>query len=102
MLGPIANLALIAAGTILLGDGGEAVSRLAEEVRTKGWIIYCARSDAGDWDLFVCRPDGSAVRNITRTRGFNEAAPQFSRDGRKLLYRRLPRQETISGNAYGT
>src|SRR5205823_2871837 len=92
----------IVAGTILLDQGGESVARLAEEVRTKGWVIYSARSEAGDWDLFVCRPDGSAVRNITRTPEFNEAAPQFARDGRKLLYRRLPRRETISGNQYGT
>jgi Tol biopolymer transport system component len=102
MLGSIASLALIVAGPVLLGDGGEAVSRLAEEVRTRGWIIYSARSDAGDWDLFACRPDGAAVRALTRTREFNEAAPQLSRDGRRMLYRRLPRGETISGNAYGT
>ena len=74
---------------------------LAEEVRDKGWIVFCARADAGDWDLFLCRPDGSDLRNITRTPQYNEAAPQFSRDGRRLLYRRLSRNETISGNRYG-
>ncbi len=74
---------------------------LAEEVRDKGWIVFCARAEAGDWDLFLCRPDGSDLRNITRTPQYNEAAPQFSRDGRRLLYRRLPRNETISGNRYG-
>ncbi|MGC8641493.1 MAG: hypothetical protein ACP5XB_16635 [Isosphaeraceae bacterium] len=79
-----------------------ATRRLAAEVRTRGWIIYAARSNRGDWDLFVCRPDGSELRNITETPGFSEAAPQFSRDGRKLLYRRLPRDEVIDGNHYGT
>ncbi|GEM_PF-397386 len=74
---------------------------LASEVQQKGWIVYCARSEAGDWDLFVCRPDGSASRTITATKNYNEAAPQFSRDGRKLLYRRLGRTETIEGNRYG-
>ncbi len=74
---------------------------LAEEVRDKGWIVFCARAEAGDWDLFLCRPDGSDLRNVTRTPQYNEAAPQFSRDGRRLLYRRLPRNETISGNRYG-
>src|SRR3954454_7496301 len=98
MLGPIAGLALIALGTL---PADESVSRLAEEVRTRGWIVYSARSEQGDWDLFACPPDGSAVRNLTRTPGSNEAAPQLSRDGRKLLYRRLPRAETISGNQYG-
>src|SRR5438477_1853529 len=102
MLGPIATLVCLAAGTVPFDGGGEPVARLAEEVRTQGWIVYSARSQAGDWDLFVCRPDGSAERNITRTPEFNEAAPQFSREARKLLYRRLPRREAISGNQYGT
>ncbi len=78
-----------------------AVRRLAEEVRDKGWIVFCARSDQGDWDLFLCRPDGGALHNITRTSEYNEAAPQFSRDGRRLLLRRLPRDEQIDGNRYG-
>ena len=78
-----------------------AAQQLAAEVRDKGWICYAARSSTGDWDLFVCRPDGSAVRNLTATPEFNEFAPQFSRDGRKLLYRRLPRGENIDGNRYG-
>src|SRR5262249_28536571 len=102
MLGPIATLGWLAAGAVLCESGSESASRLAEEVRTRGWIVYSARSQAGDWDLFLCRPDGSARRNLTRTPEFHEAAPQFSRDGRKLLYRRLPRTETISGNQYGT
>jgi len=78
-----------------------SVRALAEEVRSKGWIVFCARSEAGDWDLFLCRPDGSELRHLTRTAEFNEAAPQFSRNGRHLLYRRLPRSENIDGNRYG-
>jgi Tol biopolymer transport system component len=79
----------------------EPVSHLALEVRDKGWIVYAARTEKSDWDLFLCRPDGSSVQNLTKTSEFNEAAPQFSRDGRKLLYRRLPREENIDGNRYG-
>ena len=79
----------------------ESVERLAEEVRNKGWVVFCARSDKGDWDLFLCRPDGSSLYNITRTPLYSELAPQFSRDGRRLLYRRLPREEQIDGNQYG-
>ncbi|MBN1442908.1 MAG: PD40 domain-containing protein [Planctomycetes bacterium] len=78
-----------------------AVQRLAEEVRDKGRIVFCAPTRGGDWDLFVCRPDGSDVRNLTRTPDWSEAAPQFSRDGTRLLYRRLSRGETIDGNHYG-
>jgi Tol biopolymer transport system component len=74
---------------------------LAAEVHDKGWIVFCSRTDAGDWDLFLCRPDGSDLRNVTRTPEYNEAAPQFSPDGRMLLYRRLPRSEAVSGNRYG-
>jgi len=78
------------------------IERLAEEVRGKGWIVFCARSEKGDWDLFLCRPDGSNLHNITRTPQYNEVAPQFSRDGRNLLYRQLPRDKQIDGNHYGT
>ncbi len=60
------------------------------------------RSERGDMDLFLCRPDGSAVRNLTRTAEYNEVAPQFSRDGRRLLYRQLPRDEGVDGNRYGS
>ncbi len=80
---------------------GDRTHELADEVRDKGWIVFCSRAEAGDWDLFLCRPDGSDLRNLTRTPAYNEAAPQFSRDGRRLLYRRLLRGETISGNRYG-
>jgi len=80
---------------------GDAVQHLAAEVRDKGWVCYAARSDRGDWDLFLCRPDGSQRRNLTNTPEFNEFTPQFSRDGRRLLYRRLPRTESIDGNRYG-
>ena len=78
-----------------------SVKLLSEEVHGKGWIVFCARSDKGDWDLFLSRPDGDALHNITGTPEYNEAAPQFSRDGRRLLFRRLPRDEQIDGNHYG-
>lgn len=77
------------------------VDALRAEVAGKGWIVYGARTPSGDWDLFICRPDGSDVRPLTRTPGHSEFAPQFSADGRKLLYRRLPRGDSIDGNRYG-
>ncbi len=80
----------------------DAQRHLADEVRSKGWIVFSARSPKGDWDLFVCRPDGSELRNLTNTPEYHEAAPQFSRDGRRLLYRRLRREEKIDGNHYGS
>jgi Tol biopolymer transport system component len=83
------------------GEEPQAVLELAAEVRDKGWIVYPARSKQGDWDLFLMRPDGSQRRPLTRTRQWNEAWPQFSRDGSRLLYRRLKTDEVISGNRYG-
>lgn len=75
---------------------------LAAEVRNLGWIAFGARSERGDWDLYVMRPDGSQRRNLTNSPDYNEAAPRFSPDGSKLLYRRLARDKTINGNRYGS
>jgi Tol biopolymer transport system component len=77
------------------------IGKLAAEVRVRGWIVFPAKSDAGDWDLFLMRPDGSARRNLTHTPDANESYPLFSRDGSKLLFRRLKRSEAIDGNRYG-
>ena len=74
---------------------------LAAEVGSLGWIAYGARSPDGDYDLFVCRPDGSNVRALTHTPEFSEFSPQFSRDGKKLLYRRVPRSEKLDNNRHG-
>jgi Tol biopolymer transport system component len=87
-------------------DGAAAPSKevvlLAAEVRAKGWIAFSAPSKHGDWDLYLMRPDGSERRALTQTPEWNEAWPQFSRDGSKLLYRRLKRDEAVNGNSYGT
>ncbi len=77
------------------------IADLAKEVHDKGWIVYGARSPQGDWDLFIMRPDGSDVRNLTNTPDFSEAAPRFSPDGKKLLYRRLPKKATIDHDNWG-
>ena len=114
MFKPATSLAVLSAGMLaILGVGqgpgqsaeavrGDAVTRLAEEVRSKGWIVFSARSEKGDWDLFLCGPDGSGLRNLTRTPDYNEASPQFSRDAKQLLYRRLKRDEKLDNNHHGT
>ncbi len=71
---------------------------LAEEVRDKGWIVFSAANDGGDWDLFLMRPDGSDRKRLTDTRQYNEAGAKFSRDGRKLLYYRMPVAEKVDNN----
>jgi len=74
---------------------------LAREVRDRGWIVFGARSPKGDWDLFLMRPDGSDLRNLTRTPEWNEGLPRFSPDGKRLLYRRIPAGETFDNNRHG-
>lgn len=95
------GLAALVVASSIARSGDVEVERLAAEVRTKGWIVFPARSEQGDWDLFLIRPDGSQRRNLTGTPEANESSPQFSRDGTRLLYRRLARSETINGNRYG-
>lgn len=79
----------------------ERSTQLAQEVRDKGWIAYGARSASGTWDLFLSRPDGSQRRNITNTPDFEEGAPRFSPDGRKLLFRRSAKGTGISHDKWG-
>ena len=78
------------------------VAKLAEEVRDKGWLVFSATSEWGDWDLFLMRPDGSDRRNITDTREYNEAGARFSPDAKKMLYYRMPKSEALDNNTYGT
>lgn len=77
------------------------VAKLAAEVRDNGWIVFGARSKQKDWDLYIMRPDGLQRRNITNTPNYAEAAPRFSPDGKRMLYRRLPRGSIISHDLWG-
>ncbi len=79
----------------------DAGALLAAQVRSLGWIVYGARTAEGDWDLFACRPDGSAVHPLSRTPDFSESSPQISRDGRRMLYRRVKRDEKFDNNRHG-
>jgi hypothetical protein len=78
-----------------------AVAQLAREVAGLGWLVFAGKSDQGDYDLFLCRPDGSKLRAITRTREFNEFNVRFSPDGRRILYRRIPKSEEINHTLHG-
>jgi Tol biopolymer transport system component len=78
------------------------LTRLANEVHGKGWIVYTGPSERGDWDLFLMRPDGSDRRNLTSTPDFHEIGARFSPDGKKLLYRRIPKGGKVSLDSCGT
>ena len=91
------------AETPALSEQKEApqVAELAEEVRGKGWIVFSAQTEKGDWDLFLMRPDGSNRRQITRTADQDESLSRFSPDGKKLLYQRVARGKDAKKNACG-
>jgi Tol biopolymer transport system component len=75
---------------------------VAREVHGLGYIAFSAVGDAGDWDLYMMRPDGSDRRRLTDTREFNETGVRFSPDGKRLLYYRQPTTEAVDNNKYGT
>jgi hypothetical protein len=79
-----------------------ARGRLASDVAGLGSIVYAARSEAGAWDIFACRPDGSKVRNLTHTPEFSEGYPVVSPDGGRILCRRIGRDEAFDNNAHGS
>lgn len=74
----------------LAGAADPRTAQLASEVSHRGWIVLSARTEKGDWDLFLMRPDGSQRRNMTATPDFSEVGGRFSPDGKRLLYRRIP------------
>jgi Tol biopolymer transport system component len=91
-------------GVLTLGatiPGDARVARLAKAVHAKGWIVYSAQTERGDWDLFLMRPDGSEQRNISATSAFSELGGRFSPDGKKLLYRRIPKDSRINHDVWG-
>src|SRR5512133_2629978 len=92
---------LLSGGEGMAQTNSAALEQLRTEVRGKGWIGFGARSNTGDWDLFACRPDGSDRLQITQTPELNEFAPVWSRDARRLIYRRVPRAEVIDNNRHG-
>jgi hypothetical protein len=66
-----------------------AEKKLYNELADKGWIIFSAKSEKGDYDLFISRPNGSELRNITRTPECSELFARFLPDGKRILYRRV-------------
>jgi Tol biopolymer transport system component len=81
-----------------VGRAGEAdadVQKLRAEVAGKGWLLFSAKTEGGDYDLFLSRPDGSEKRNLTQTPGTNEFGGRFSPDGKQMLYRRMAKPSVV-------
>ncbi|MCX5683107.1 MAG: hypothetical protein NT049_05415 [Planctomycetota bacterium] len=91
-----------------------AAEQLGKEVGKKGWIVMAlyaqeveagrrlADDEAGQADLYLMRPDGSEMRNITNTPDRHEFFARFSPDGKKIMYRRLRKSKEIEHDAVGT
>jgi Tol biopolymer transport system component len=96
---------LLAVASHALAEAGRepatGAEELAREVATRGWIVYSSRTDTGTWDLFLMRPDSSAGRNLTQSKGYNEGGARFSPDGSRLLYYRMPQDTAMDNNTYG-
>ncbi len=76
-------------------------SALAKEVSTKGWLLYSSKTSDGSYDLFLARPNGSQVRNLTHSPEYTEFGGKFSPDGKQMLYRRVPKGEEINHDLWG-
>ena len=72
------------------------VESLRKEVSAKGYLVASIKQPRGDWDLVLMRPDGSEQRKLTDTPAWSEAAPRWSPDSRRLLYRRIKSGTVIS------
>ena len=94
--------------------GDPAVEELRKDVAKKGWIVMAAYAQEveaqkrlpddhlGQADLYLMRPDGSHMRNITNTPDVHEFFVRFSSDGKKIMYRRLRKAKDIEHDPVGT
>jgi Tol biopolymer transport system component len=58
------------------------------EFERRGTILYAStRTAVRNWDLFTIKADGSALKQLTDTREF-EQYPSWSPDGKKILFTR--------------
>lgn len=113
--GAVACFVLIAPWSGLLAAEDPAAEELAKELAGKGWIVFAGhpaeieagrlidnQADRGPFDLYLVRPDGSDLRNITNTPDYHEMGGVFSRDGKKLLYRKEKKETPVNHNQWGT
>jgi len=106
--------AWLAIGRLFAAEEDAKVAELKREVAPCGWIAFSAHpaevdkgllirdmGARGQLDLYLARPDGSELRNITKTDGFHEFGVRFSPDGKKILYRRCPKGQAPNHDLWG-
>ena len=98
---PLAALLLTTILVAAVAAEDKTVETLRREVVTKGWVVTSIKQKRGDWDLVLMRPDGSKQRKLTATPDWSEAAPRWSPDSRRLLYRRIKAGTVISHDRWG-
>jgi hypothetical protein len=97
--GGLAPWALLAAALLLSAKAtaadDPAAEQLRKEVGKKGWIVMALHAqevearrrlpddEAGQADLYLMRPDGSEMKNITNTPDRHEFFARFSEGGTK-------------------
>jgi hypothetical protein len=103
------------AASSLAGEAGEdsETAILANEVRELGWIVFAAHpkeidgkraldpTKRGPLDLYLARPDGTGLRNVTGTSEYSEYGARFSPDGTRLLYRRVAAETRVNHDLWG-
>ncbi|MBM4031061.1 MAG: hypothetical protein FJ291_04665 [Planctomycetes bacterium] len=104
----------LALASCVAGAGAADVEALAKEVASCGWLVFTAHpaeigggalianpAARGQADLYLGRPNGSGLRNITNTKDYTEYGGRFSHDGKRLLYFRIPSSKLISHDQWG-
>lgn len=93
---------------VAIGDDSTAdkratpeVQQLAAEVAHKGWLLFSAKTDAGNQNLFLCRPDGTELRNVSNTPDYSDFGARFSPDGKRMLFRRVKKGEPVNHDKWG-
>ncbi|MGB2823813.1 MAG: hypothetical protein WBF17_22735 [Phycisphaerae bacterium] len=115
---PFVSAAVVLAGlafpSVRAAAAGDDVQTLGKEVAAKGWIVFAAhpaevekgriisrKGQRGQLDLYLARPDGSQLRNITNTADYDEYGGRFSPDGKRMLYRRLGKGGKMNHDQWG-
>ncbi len=80
---------LVAATFGTSGAGATATEVAADGTRHNGLIVFMRPGSAGEYDLWVMRPDGTRLRRLTHSpRGFADYNPDWSPDGLRVLFER--------------